>query len=89
MRKPADPTGRSRGIVFFSGVMNVRFLVTGGREILYAPEDGAAANEATPYLTGHAFGVVLGQRGMMMLHAATVKVGDCAVALCGPTGAGK
>jgi hypothetical protein len=67
----------------------VRFLVTGGREILYAPEDGATANEATPYLTGHAFGVVLGQRGMMMLHAATVKVGDFAVALCGPTGAGK
>jgi hypothetical protein len=67
----------------------VRFLVTGGREILYAPENGATANEATPYLTGGAFGVVLVQRGMMMLHAATVKVGDRAVALCGPTGAGK
>jgi hypothetical protein len=77
----------NRSLLRIHGI--ARFLVTGGRRIVYTPEDGASTRQATPYLSGSAFGMVLRQRGMSVLHAATVKVGDRAVALCGPSGAGK
>lgn len=67
----------------------VRYLVADGREITWQPEDGLDAADVTPFVMGTGFGILLHQRGLMVLHAASVVVGDKAVLFCGPSGAGK
>ena len=66
-----------------------RFLMTGGRLLEFQMEAGVAQEEATPFLIGSAFGILLHQRGGIVLHASSVEVGGRAVAFCGPSGAGK
>ena len=66
-----------------------RFLLTGGREILFEPATGAEAGDVSIFVIGTVFGILLHQRGEIVLHASAVRVNDKAVLFCGPSGAGK
>jgi hypothetical protein len=66
-----------------------RFLVTRGRAIDAKIEDGATLGDATAFLTGTALGVLLHQRGHVLMHASAVSVDGGAVMFCGQSTAGK
>jgi hypothetical protein len=66
-----------------------RFLLTQGRTIVYEPEAAAEAGDIAAFLTGAVFGILLHQRGVVVLHASGVKVGEAAVLFMGSSGAGK
>jgi hypothetical protein len=67
----------------------VRFLVVAGREIVFETEAGTLGRDATIFLLGTPFGMVLHQRRQIVLHASAVAVSGTAVLFCGPSGAGK
>jgi hypothetical protein len=66
-----------------------RFLLTRGEAIAYELEDDAEAGDVAAFLIGAAFGILLHQRGLVVLHASGVSVGGRAVLFMGPSGAGK
>jgi hypothetical protein len=66
-----------------------RFLLTGGRAIAFEPENGTPLEDVTIFLIGSAFGVLLHQRGHIVMHASAVLVGGKAAMFCGASGAGK
>ena len=66
-----------------------RFLLSGGREILFEPASGVAAGDVSIFLIGTVFGILLHQRGEIVLHASAVQVNGKAVLFCGSSGAGK
>jgi hypothetical protein len=66
-----------------------RFLVREGTEIAFAVEDGVDESDVAVYLLGSAFGILLHQRGHLVLHASAVAVNGKAVLFCGPAGSGK
>jgi hypothetical protein len=66
-----------------------RLLLTAGREIVVEMDPDVPLEEAAPWLTGTAFGILLQQRGRVVLHASAVRVEDKAVLFCGASGAGK
>ena len=75
---------------FLFGVPGLaRFLVMGGREITVELEPGAVERDASGYVLGTAFGVLLHQRGSLVLHGAAVAHKGRAIAICGESGAGK
>lgn len=67
----------------------VSILLTGGREILFSLADGSSIEEAAIFISSTGFGILLHQRGRIVLHASAVRVHDSAVLFCGPSGAGK
>jgi hypothetical protein len=66
-----------------------RLLVTGGRSIEVELEGAGTIADAAPFVAGSAFGILLHQRGHVLLHASAVSVDGGAVLFCGPSGAGK
>lgn len=66
-----------------------RFLLIGGREIRVEAEDDTPPAEIAIFLIGTVLGILLHQRGQIVLHASAVRVGGRAVLFCGPSGAGK
>ena len=66
-----------------------RFLLTGGREILVEPAPDVDAGDISIFLIGTVFGILLHQRGEIVLHASAVRVDGKAVLFCGSSGAGK
>jgi len=66
-----------------------RFLLRGGREILFEAAPGVQAGDVSAFVIGTVFGILLHQRGEIVLHASAVRVNDRAVLFCGPSGAGK
>jgi hypothetical protein len=66
-----------------------RFLIKGGHEITFDLDAGADERDAVVYVLGSAFGILLHQRGHLVLHASAIAVGSGAVIFCGPSGAGK
>jgi hypothetical protein len=60
-----------------------------GNAVLADWPDSLTLEDVTPYLVGPVLGVVLRLRGMVPLHASAVSIGDRAIALAGPAGAGK
>ena len=67
----------------------VRMLITDGRDMTYELLDGTSATDAAIFLSGTGFGILLHQRGRIVLHASAVRVRDQAVLFCGQSGAGK
>ena len=67
----------------------VRFLLTEGREIVFAPETEAGAADVAIFILGTVFGILLHQREQVVLHASAVRVNGRAVLFCGSSGAGK
>jgi hypothetical protein len=66
-----------------------RFLLTGGREILVEAAPGVEAGDVGIFLIGTVFGILLHQRGEIVLHASAVRVNGKAVLFGGSSGAGK
>ena len=66
-----------------------RFMLTGGRDIVVAPEAEADPGDVQVYIVGTAFGILLHQRERIVLHASAVEVSGKAVLFCGASGAGK
>jgi hypothetical protein len=66
-----------------------RFRLAAGREIVVEPLEGMPLEDIAIFLVGPVFGILLQQRGQVVLHASAVRVGDRAVLFCGPSGAGK
>ena len=60
-----------------------------GNEVFADWPDPLTLEDVAPYLVGPVLGVVLRLRGMVPLHASAVSIGDQAIALVGPAGAGK
>ena len=67
----------------------LRMLLIGGNTILFETESGVSEEEAAVFVSGTGFGILLHQRGRIVLHASAVRVNDSAVLFCGPSGAGK
>ena len=63
-----------------------RFLLSGGREILFEPASGVAASDISIFLIGTVLDL-LHQRGEIVLHASAVQVNGKAVLFCGASGA--
>ena len=66
-----------------------RILITGGRSVIVALEDGASARDASGFVLGSSLGILLHQRGAQVLHGSAVAREGRAIVLCGPSGAGK
>lgn len=64
-----------------------RMRVRCGREI-EVEIDGTEA-DVSPFLLGTCFGVLMHQRGELVLHASAVSYNGKAIAICGPSGMGK
>ncbi len=75
------------GRYLFRAARAGRFLLLNGREISYEPS-GAPADCAV-YLLGSVFGMLLHQRGHVVLHASAVEVAGKVALFCGRSGAGK
>ena len=66
------------------------FLVDGaGSNVWTTSRNGSPVEDTATYLLGPVVGFVLRLRGVTCLHGSAVAVGDRAVALVGPAGAGK
>ena len=66
-----------------------RFLIKGGQEITFGLDAGVDERDAVVFMLGSAFGILLHQRGNLVLHASAVAVGSGVVIFCGPSRAGK
>ncbi len=65
------------------------FLIRDGREITVIPAPGADDSLLRLYVLGTIMGVLLYQRGLLVLHASAVRVNGSAVAFLGAPGWGK
>jgi hypothetical protein len=66
-----------------------RLMITAGRDIAVELEVGATEHDVTGFILGTAFGVLLHQRGLLVLHGSAVAQNGRALAICGESGAGK
>ena len=69
---------------------DTQFLVaSNGREVWAIAPGAATLEDTATYLLGPVLGFVMRLRGVMCLHASVVAIGDRAIAIAGPAGAGK
>jgi hypothetical protein len=86
----SGPTWQIAGEKFLLRVPRLaRFLIARGQEIDVELEPDAKERDATGFVLGTSFGVLLHQRGALVLHAAAVASDGRAIAICGVSGAGK
>jgi hypothetical protein len=86
----SGPTWEMAGDIFLLRVPRLsRFLITAGRDIAVATEPGVTDRDAAGFVLGTAFGILLHQRGALVLHGAAVAKDGRAIAICGASGAGK
>lgn len=64
-------------------------LIRGGSEIIVDPEPDVDEAELRFYILGAAFGVLLHQRGRLVLHASAASIDGKAIAFLGAPGSGK
>lgn len=86
----SGPTWQIAGEHFLLRVPGVaRFLLSRGDAIIFEQEPGADATDIPAFVTGTVLGILLHQRGRIVLHASAVAVGGKAILFCGRSGAGK
>ena len=78
---------RDRFRVYWRGAGT--FLISLGREVAIEPEPDAEEEVVRQYLLGPALGVLLHQRGFLVLHASVVSIGGAVVGFLGEKGGGK
>jgi len=84
------PTWEIAGDTFLLRVPRIgRFLMTAGRDITVEIETGVTHRDAAGFVLGTAFGILLHQRGALVLHGSAVAKDGRAIAICGVSGAGK
>lgn len=84
------PGGAIKDSTFFFRVRDLaRFLISNGKEIVVDVDDNVEERDASIFVLGTAFGILLHQRGHLVLHGSAVAVDGKAVVFCGPSGAGK
>jgi hypothetical protein len=84
------PTWQVAGTRFLLHIPGVaRFMLEDGSSIIFAPDSEDSLDDVPVFVIGSAFGVLLHQRGQIVLHASAVRVNDKAVLFCGAAGAGK
>lgn len=66
-----------------------RFLIRNGREIVIEPAPGIDDDSVRVFLLGSAFGALLFQRGLLVLHGNAIRIGDQCMVCVGDSGAGK
>lgn len=66
-----------------------RYVCERGARITVAPEPGASPDAVRLFLLGSALGVLLTQRGMLVLHGNAFRIGDACAVVLGHSGAGK
>jgi hypothetical protein len=66
-----------------------RYLIKGGRSIEVELAPGATEHDASAFMLGTSLGILLHQRGALVLHGAAVARAGSAIAICGRSGAGK
>lgn len=66
-----------------------RFLIRQGREILIDPEPGIDEDSVRVFLLGSAFGALLFQRGLLVLHGNAIRIGNRCMICVSDSGAGK
>lgn len=86
----SGPTWQVAGPQFLLHIAGVaRFLLEGGRAIVFAPESEDSLADLPLFLIGTVFGALLHQREQIVLHASAVRVDGKAVLFCGSSDAGK
>ena len=89
-RAGTGPTWEMTSEIFLLRVPRLaRFLITAGRDINVQTEPGISDHEVAGFVLGSAFGILLHQRGALVLHGAAVAKDGRAIAICGASGAGK
>ena len=63
--------------------------IAAGREIVFEIEPGFSERDAAAFVLGSAFGILLHQRGALVLHGAAVAKNGRSIAIYGYSGAGK
>jgi hypothetical protein len=66
-----------------------RFLISNGNEILIEPAAGADDDSIRLFLLGSAFGALLFQRDLLVIHGNSVRIGEQCLICVGPSGMGK
>jgi hypothetical protein len=86
----SGPTWQMAGRQFLLCIPGIaRFLITDGRELVVTPDSDASLADVPVFILNTAFGILLHQRGEVVLHASAVAVDGKAVLFCGSSGAGK
>src|SRR5271168_4724942 len=86
----SGPTWEMAGEKFLLSVpCRARFLIARGQEIAVQLEPNATERDAAGFVLGPAFGILLHQRGALVLHGSAVASDGRAIAICGQSGAGK
>lgn len=84
---PSWQMAGERFLIRIPGV--ARFLLRDGRAIDFEPEAGADPADIPIFILGTVFGILLHQRGQIVLHASAVAVEGKAILFCGTSGSGK
>lgn len=86
----SGPTWQIEGRRFLLRIPGIaRFLLSNGNDIQFELEPGADEADIPVFILGTVFGILLHQRGQIVLHASAVRVDGKAILFCGPSGAGK
>lgn len=84
------PTWQIAGRQFLLTIPGIaRFLLTDGRHIAVAPDPAGDPADIPIFILGTVLGILLHQRGQIVLHASAVRVNGKAVLFCGRSGSGK
>ncbi len=86
-RGAAFQANEEEALVMVPGV--ARYWIRHGQEILVRPEPDSTLDDIRAFLITSPLGAVLHQRGLLPLHASSVRIGDSCVAIVGPSRAGK
>jgi hypothetical protein len=85
----AENYGEHQDAIFATVDQVGAFFIRQGCEVVIDPVAAADAAHLRTMLLGPVFAILLRQRGLLVLHASAVKIGDQAVAFMGGSGWGK